>query len=165
MPYCRNDDTTRSGKDTSRQRIIKPLLIYSYCRCIRPIPACRSKDTGLTLDVIIVTGDHSTPSSLKFHSWHPVPFLLCSKYCRPDKVDFFSEQECMNGGFDPNFPAVDIMPVALPNAQRRNKFGAQGEARPNCMSTRLNETEAVYFWIDRYIHNYKEPNRVFYAFT
>ena len=75
-------------------------------------------------DVIIVSGDHSTPSTLKSHSWHPVPFLLWSKHCRPDNVDSFGERACMNGGFGPDFPAVDIMPLALANAQRLEKFGA-----------------------------------------
>jgi 2,3-bisphosphoglycerate-independent phosphoglycerate mutase len=78
----------------------------------------------LAPDVIIVTGDHSTPSTLKSHSWHPVPFILWSRHCRPDRVDRFGERACMNGGFGPNFPAVDIMPIALANAQRLEKFGA-----------------------------------------
>jgi hypothetical protein len=30
----------------------------------------------------------------------------------------------MEGGFGPNFPAVNIMPLALANAQRLEKFGA-----------------------------------------
>jgi 2,3-bisphosphoglycerate-independent phosphoglycerate mutase len=82
------------------------------------------KDTGFTINVIIATGDHSIPSSLKSHSWHPVPFLLWSKHCRADGVDRFSESACTKGGFGPNFPAVDIMPVALANVQRLKKLGA-----------------------------------------
>jgi 2,3-bisphosphoglycerate-independent phosphoglycerate mutase len=78
----------------------------------------------LNPDVLIVTGDHSTPSLLKSHSWHPVPVLLWSKWCRSDKVDSFGERACMNGGLGKRLPAVDIMPLALANAKRLDKFGA-----------------------------------------
>jgi 2,3-bisphosphoglycerate-independent phosphoglycerate mutase len=75
-------------------------------------------------DVILVTGDHSTPSKLKYHSWHPVPVLIYSKNCRPDKVDKFGEQACISGGLGPRFPAKNLMPIALANANRLEKFGA-----------------------------------------
>jgi len=78
----------------------------------------------LNPDVIIVTGDHSTPSLMKAHSWHPVPVLLYSKYCRPDKVDRFGERACITGGLGPRFPAVDLIPLALANAKHLEKFGA-----------------------------------------
>lgn len=74
-------------------------------------------------DVIVVTGDHSTPSVLKSHSWHPVPFLLYSRYCRPDDVSTFSESACRKGLLGV-FPAVNIMPLALANGLRLKKFGA-----------------------------------------
>jgi 2,3-bisphosphoglycerate-independent phosphoglycerate mutase len=74
-------------------------------------------------DVIVVTGDHSTPAILKGHSWHPVPILLHSRYCRPDKVSSFSEKECINGGLG-RIPATDIMPLAMANALKLEKFGA-----------------------------------------
>ena len=83
-----------------------------------------SKLIDLNPDVIVVTGDHSTPSLLKSHSWHPVPIVLWSKFCRIDKVDHFGERACMTGGLGPRLPAVDIMPIALANAMRLKKFGA-----------------------------------------
>jgi 2,3-bisphosphoglycerate-independent phosphoglycerate mutase len=74
-------------------------------------------------DVIIVTGDHSTPAVLRSHSWHPVPVLLWSKYCRADKVEKFSERECNLGGLG-RFKATDLMPLAMANALRLAKYGA-----------------------------------------
>jgi 2,3-bisphosphoglycerate-independent phosphoglycerate mutase len=78
----------------------------------------------LNPDVIIVSGDHSTPSLLKQHSWHPVPTLLWSKYCRTDKVDRFGESACITGGLGPMLPTTDLMPLVLANANRLEKFGA-----------------------------------------
>ncbi len=74
-------------------------------------------------DVIVVTGDHSTPALLKGHSWHPVPILLHSKWCRPDRVKEFSESACISGGLG-RFPATQIMPLAMANALKLTKFGA-----------------------------------------
>jgi 2,3-bisphosphoglycerate-independent phosphoglycerate mutase len=74
-------------------------------------------------DVLIVTGDHSTPATLAMHSWHPVPFMLRSKWCRPDDVTEFSERACLAGGMG-RFPATEIMPLAMANALKLAKFGA-----------------------------------------
>jgi 2,3-bisphosphoglycerate-independent phosphoglycerate mutase len=79
--------------------------------------------TALEPDVIVVTGDHSTPARLKGHSWHPVPVLLYSKWCRPDGVNRFSESACISGGLG-RLAATDIMPLAMANALKLNKFGA-----------------------------------------
>ena len=79
---------------------------------------------NLKPDVIIVTGDHSTPALLKSHSWNPVPLLIWSKYCRSDNVEKFGERACITGGLGPRIPAVDIIPIALANAKRLEKFGA-----------------------------------------
>ncbi|MFP4431803.1 MAG: 2,3-bisphosphoglycerate-independent phosphoglycerate mutase [Spirochaetaceae bacterium] len=75
-------------------------------------------------DVLIVTGDHSTPARLKSHSWHPVPIFIHSRYCRPDGVAAFGERDCLSGGLGPRLPATEIMPLALANALRLDKFGA-----------------------------------------
>lgn len=75
-------------------------------------------------DVIMVTGDHSTPSKLAYHSWHPVPVLVWSKFCRPDDVKYFNENACIIGGLGPRFKAEDLLPIVLANAKRLEKFGA-----------------------------------------
>ncbi len=75
-------------------------------------------------DVIAVTGDHSTPARLKAHSWHAVPLLLYSEYCRPDNVTQFSEEQCTNFGGLGNIYATELLPLMLANALRLNKFGA-----------------------------------------
>jgi len=74
-------------------------------------------------DVLIVTGDHSTPSKLKSHSWHPVPTLLVADTCRPDGLEKFSERDCLRGGFG-QFPAKHLMLLAMAHALRFGKFGA-----------------------------------------
>ncbi len=74
-------------------------------------------------DVLVVTGDHSTPAVLKSHSWHPVPVLLWSRYSRPDGVKQFGERECA-AGFIGRMPMKNILLIAMANALRFNKFGA-----------------------------------------
>jgi 2,3-bisphosphoglycerate-independent phosphoglycerate mutase len=80
--------------------------------------------TDLGPDVLVVSGDHSTPSLLKYHSWHPVPVLLWSEHCRQDGVEKFGERACMAGGLGPRIPSVDLMPLAMANARRLEKYGA-----------------------------------------
>jgi 2,3-bisphosphoglycerate-independent phosphoglycerate mutase len=77
----------------------------------------------LSPDVVVVTGDHSTPALLKSHSWHPVPCLVYSQWCRPDKVTEFSELACESGSLG-RFSAMDIMPLAMANALKLKKYGA-----------------------------------------
>ena len=78
---------------------------------------------ALKPDVIVVTGDHSTPAGLKGHSWHPVPALLCSEVCRTDRATEFSESACLTGGLG-RIPATALMPLAMANAFKLTKYGA-----------------------------------------
>lgn len=92
-------------------------------RVIEQVDSALPQLTDLKPDVVVVTGDHSTPALLKGHSWHPVPVLLYSQWCRPDRVEGFSESACASGGLG-RLPAVDIMPLAMANALKLTKFGA-----------------------------------------
>lgn len=79
--------------------------------------------TGLGVDVLAVTGDHSTPSAMKAHSWHPVPLMIGSEYCRGGGVPGFSESSCLSGDLG-IIKATEIMPLLLAHAGRLRKFGA-----------------------------------------
>ncbi len=79
--------------------------------------------TDLEPDVLLIAGDHSTPSMMAAHSWHPVPFILHSRYVRPDDVEAFEELSCARGTLG-TFPAVDVMPLAMAHAGRLQKYGA-----------------------------------------
>ena len=78
---------------------------------------------ALNPDVLLVTGDHSTPAMLRSHSWHPVPTLLVGDTCRPDGCQQFGEKAALCGGLG-HFEAIYLMPLALAHAGRLGKYGA-----------------------------------------
>lgn len=90
---------------------------------IEELDAVLPRIVALRPQVLIVTGDHSTPSMLKSHSWHPVPTLLVSDYCRPDPCRRLTERDCLHGGLG-QFEAKYLMALALANAGRLGKYGA-----------------------------------------
>ena len=107
-------ETDSAGEDGDFER---------KARVIEEIDKALPTLTSLDPDVIVVTGDHSTPAVLKGHSWHPVPILLYSRWCRPDRVGEFSESACISGGLG-RFPATQVMPLAMAHALKLTKFGA-----------------------------------------
>lgn len=78
---------------------------------------------ALNPQVLIVTGDHSTPSKLRSHSWHPVPVVLWAPTCRPDSVTEFGETYCLRGGLG-QIQAQYLLPLAMAHALRLAKYGA-----------------------------------------
>jgi 2,3-bisphosphoglycerate-independent phosphoglycerate mutase len=91
---------------------------------IENVDALLPRILALDPSVLVITGDHSTPSAMKYHSWHPVPVLFYAKTCRPDGIDQFGERPCLGGGLGVRFPAYELMPLALAHANRLEKFGA-----------------------------------------
>jgi 2,3-bisphosphoglycerate-independent phosphoglycerate mutase len=78
---------------------------------------------SMSPDVLAVTGDHSTPATLKSHSWHPVPLLLVSKWARISGVSGFGESECAKGSLG-RIPSLYLTSLLLAHAERLDKFGA-----------------------------------------
>jgi len=74
-------------------------------------------------DVMIVTGDHSTPTQLRSHSWHPVPFMLHAPHLRHEPGGEFGERACAAGSLG-RISAVNLMPLAMAHAGKLLKFGA-----------------------------------------
>jgi 2,3-bisphosphoglycerate-independent phosphoglycerate mutase len=111
LHYKYTDSTGEDGNFAAKVEMIEHLD--------EELPKIRSLDP----DVLIVTGDHSTPSKLRGHSWHSVPTLLWSPTCRPDPVTEFGESYCLRGGLG-QFQAKYLLPLALAHAGRLGKFGA-----------------------------------------
>ncbi|MER3479144.1 MAG: phosphoglycerate mutase [Meiothermus sp.] len=78
---------------------------------------------ALKPDVLAITGDHSTPSVLKAHSWHPVPLLLHAPYLRNDAAQRFTEDEAGRGSLG-HLRGVELMPLLLAHAGKLQKYGA-----------------------------------------
>jgi 2,3-bisphosphoglycerate-independent phosphoglycerate mutase len=74
-------------------------------------------------DVLVITGDHSTPAMFGGHSWHPVPVVINAKYCRTDSVKEFSENAFLAGGLG-RINAMEIITLAMANARKLTKYGA-----------------------------------------
>ena len=91
---------------------------------IEKVDALLPRILALNPAVLVITGDHSTPCAMKYHSWHPIPVMLHAKTCRPDGIDSFGERACLRGGLGVRFPAYELMPLALAHADRLEKFGA-----------------------------------------
>jgi 2,3-bisphosphoglycerate-independent phosphoglycerate mutase len=96
---------------------------YRKQQAIRAFDASVPSLLALKPNVLMVTGDHSTPAMMAAHSWHPVPFLLRGDNVRVDVVNRFNESECSRGGLG-TFPAKEVLPLAFAHAGRMTKYGA-----------------------------------------
>ena len=111
LHYKYTDSTGEDGNFPAKVQVIEQLdAVIPQIRALNP-------------DVLIVTGDHSTPSLMKSHSFHPVPTLLHAATCRPDDVTEFGERHCLRGGLG-QFEAKHLMLLAMGHAGRLGKYGA-----------------------------------------
>jgi 2,3-bisphosphoglycerate-independent phosphoglycerate mutase len=75
------------------------------------------------VEVLAVTGDHSTPAQMAAHSWHPVPVLLWGGTAAADGLPGFDEVNCRQGSLG-RFEAKHLLPQLLAAAGRLTKYGA-----------------------------------------
>jgi len=90
---------------------------------IEEVDALVPRILALKPDVLVVTGDHSTPCLLRGHSWHPNPFALMARTARRDEVRSFTEKACAAGMLG-RFRAIYAMPLMLAHALKLSKYGA-----------------------------------------
>ena len=107
-------DTDKAGEDGDFDAKVEALE-----RLDAFVPRLRD----LRPDVLIVTGDHASPSILAGHGWQPVPVVVWSRYAGADPVTAFSERACAAGTLGV-LPAHHLMPLIMANALRLTKFGA-----------------------------------------
>jgi 2,3-bisphosphoglycerate-independent phosphoglycerate mutase len=112
--FLHHKGTDSAGEDGDRPRKIAAIeqldAVVPDLRALRP-------------DVFAVSGDHSTPTQMAAHSWHPVPALLWSERCGRDEVERFGERWCRQGALGLR-PTKDLMALMLANAGRLQKYGA-----------------------------------------
>jgi 2,3-bisphosphoglycerate-independent phosphoglycerate mutase len=92
-------------------------------RAIEALDAAVPALVAMNPEVLVVTGDHSTPSQMAAHSWHPVPVLMSGPLAGRDHVERFGERWCREGALGRR-PGTELMPIMLAAAGRLTKYGA-----------------------------------------
>ena len=112
--YIHIKQTDTHGEDGDFDRKVK---------AIERVDAQILRLLNLKPDVVLITGDHSSPAIMRSHSWHPVPALLYGKYVLEDNIPEFGERACARGSLG-IMAATDFLPLLLANAGRIAKYGA-----------------------------------------
>ncbi|HPB33535.1 MAG TPA: 2,3-bisphosphoglycerate-independent phosphoglycerate mutase [Caldisericia bacterium] len=78
---------------------------------------------SLNFDVLCITGDHSTPTIMKSHSFHPVPLLIHSPFVFKGLSERFTEKDCLKGELG-TIKGEDIISLLLAHSKKLKKYGA-----------------------------------------
>lgn len=112
--YWHVKKTDSTGEDGDFEAKVKKIELFDAL-----LPRLRA----LQPDVLCIVGDHSTPSKLASHSWHPVPLLINSRYGRKDLAERYTEEEAQKGSLGLR-RGTDVMPLLMANALKLQKYGA-----------------------------------------
>lgn len=92
------------------------------CQMVERIDKELVANIAKLFEIVIVTGDHSTPPSAKRHTADPVPILFWHDDVRPDAAARLCESECMTGGLG-HIVGLDIMNLVLDYVGKAKMFG------------------------------------------
>lgn len=114
--YLHIKDTDKLGEDGNFEGKVKK--IEEIDKYIKEI-------FELQPDVLVITGDHSTPAVIKGHSWHPVPIVIWSKNLVNQKglTQRFTEKEVAKGMLGTIY-MKNLLPLAMAYAGKLDKYGA-----------------------------------------
>lgn len=112
--YLHIKKTDSTGEDGDFAAKVKKVELFD---------ALLPKILELGPDVFAIAGDHSTPSTLATHSWHPVPVLIKSAWGRKDVAQRYTEEEAQKGSLSYR-KGTELMPLLMANALKLQKFGA-----------------------------------------
>jgi len=112
--HTKAPDVAGHTKDPARKRDVIAALDAA-------IPALWDEGLACAENLVIVTGDHGTPSGTELvHSGDPVPFAMLGPSTYPDGVTAFDERSCAAGDLG-HLEGRDVLPTAL-NAVGRIKY-------------------------------------------
>lgn len=105
--YCHWKGTDSAGEDGDFERKVQQIR--------RADDVIAAVYDALKPEVLVVTGDHSTPAFSRGHSFHPVPVLIHSANALPSGVPVFTEREAARGNLG-ILRGADLMPLAFAHA-------------------------------------------------
>ncbi len=90
---------------------------------IEKIDSSLDKLTRLEDTYVAITGDHSTPVTIKEHSGDPLPLTIWGDEVRTDHIEKYDERSCSRGGLN-RVSGGDLLNMLKDLADRTEKFGA-----------------------------------------
>ncbi len=138
MNIIKTGTTFRDEIDTIRQHIDEHDFFYLHYKPAdaagedgdfdAKVRALEELDTfipdilSMNPDVLVVAGDHATPSIMASHGWQPVPLLINSSLTPGEGIKAFDERSCSLGSIG-QISATNVMFLALAHAGKLTKFG------------------------------------------